>query len=231
MPTPNAIIKTVALLMNDADQSNYNNVNCLPYLNLALDELQELYEQNDIPVTHATSAAIVIPAGIFSIGFDTNPALPSNLIEIVQLWESGQQLDEWIPMDKRDFLPHYLQNQILINQFLIWAWKGGRIEVIPANSPNNLKIDFTCSIFNTPILIKDINVNLPFTNIKTYLEYKTAALCAMFMAENQSRALALDSLGITALSRALAIPIKGQQSIVTRRKPFRYSLKSRNAVY
>jgi hypothetical protein len=228
MPKPSAIITTVAGLMNDPDQTLYTNDAVLPYFNLALQELQELYELNDIPVTNETSALITIKAGIKRVGFDTIPALPSNLIEIKQLWESQSGLNQWVPMDKREFLPHYLEDHITtITMFGVWAWEGGRIQLIPATQPNDLKIDYTCSIFNLPILIKDINVNLPFTNIETYLEYKTAAICAMFIAENETRAMALDSSSGTALGRALGIPIKGMQSVVTRRRPFRASFKRR----
>ena len=73
MPTPNDIIVTVAGLMNDSTQSQYNNTACLPFLNLSLDELQEIYELNGIPVTNETSAAIKISAGIARLGFDTTP--------------------------------------------------------------------------------------------------------------------------------------------------------------
>src|SRR6266853_2858298 len=213
--------------MNDSAQSLYTNTVCLPFLNLSLDELQELYEINGIPVTNETSAAIKIKAGINRLGFDTTPALPSDLIEIQQLWESTSGLNQWTPMIKKEIIPHYLEDNTTISMFLIWAWEHGRVALIAANADNDLKIDYTASLFNTPILIKDINVNLPFTNVKTYLEYKTAALCAMFIAENESRAVALDSLTGTALSRALGIPIKGMQSIVTRRRPFRHSFKHR----
>lgn len=232
MPKPSEIISTVAIgLMNDQEQAVYTNATCLPLLNLALDELQELFELNGIPVTNETSTAIKIKAGIDSVGFDTNPALPSDLIEIQQLWESQSGLNKWTPVDKRDFIPHYLDDNTNVSMFLIWAWKDGRISLVKANQDNDLKIDYTASIFNTPILIKDINVNLPFTNVKTFLEYKTGALCAMFIAENETRATALDSLAGTALSRALGIPIKGMQSINTRRRPFRASFKRRGNVY
>jgi len=231
MPKPSEIITTVAGLMNDPSQTQYTNIVCLPYFNLALDELQETFELNDIPVTHETSASIKIKAGIDRLGHDTNPALPSDLIEIKQLWESPTGINAWIPVTKNEFIPHAIENATLISQFLVWALEKGRIRFTAANSDNDLKIDYIGSIFNTPILIKDINVNLPFTNVKTYLEYKTGALCAMFIAENESRALALDSLTGTALSRALGIPIKGMQSIVTRRRPFRHSFKRRGVSY
>lgn len=232
MPRPSEIITTVAtVLMNDVDQSVYDNTVCLPALNLALNELQELYELNGLPITNETSKSIKIKAGISEIGFDTTPALPSDLIEIQELWESTSGLNQWTHMDKRDVIPHYLEDATTISQFLLWAWEHGRVKLIAANADNDLKIDYVCSLFNTPILIKDINVNLPFTNITTYLEYKTGALCAMFIAENPERAIALDSLAGTALSRALGIPIKGMQSITTRRRPFRASFKRRGTNY
>src|SRR5438132_980928 len=189
MPRPSDIITTVAGLMNDFSQSLYTNATCLPFFNLALDELQEIYELNDIPVTHSTSAAIKIPSGVDRVGFDTTPSLPSNLIEIQQLWESTSGLNKWTPMIKKEFLPNYLKDGTSISMFLIWDQENGRIKLIAANTDIDLKIDYIGSLFKTPILIKDINIDLPFTNIKTYLEYKTAALCAMFIAENESRAL------------------------------------------
>lgn len=229
MPKPSDIISVVSGLMNDSSQSVYTNITCLPFLNLALDELQEIFEQNDIPVTHKTSTAITIKAGINRVGMDTVPALPSDLIEILELWESPSGLNQWTSMTKKEFIPNFLKDGTTISQFILWDLERGRIKLITANANIDLKIDYIASIFNTPIIIKDINVNLPFTNVKTFLEYKTAALCAMFIAENESRALALDSLTGTALSRALGIPVKGMQSVVTRRKPFRYGYKSRGA--
>ncbi len=228
---PSDIITTVAGLMNDSIQAVYTNTVCLPFLNLALDELQEIYELNDIPATNETSAAITIKSGINRIGFDTIPSFPSNLIEIKQLWESTTGLNQWTPMIKKDTIPHYLQDNTKISMFLIWALEHGRVKLIAANADNDIKIDYIGSLFNTPIQIKDINVGLPFINIKTYLDYKVSALCAMFIAENESRAIALDALTGTALTRALGIPIKGLQSVVTRRRPFRHSFKHRGVSY
>ncbi len=237
MPKPSDIITTAATLMNDYTQSVYNNAACLQFFNLALDELQEIFELNGLPVTNETSAAITVksPANVLQltsqVGFDTNPALPSDLIEIQQLWESPVGLNQWTEVVKKEFLPNYMKDGTRISQFLIWALEKGRIKLLAANQDNDLKIDYVASIFNTPILIKDINVNLPFTNVKTYLEYKTAALCAMFIAENPERATSLDSLAGGALSRSIGIPVKGMQSIVTRRRPFRSSYKRRGTVY
>lgn len=231
MPKPSAIITTAAALMNDAEQSVYTNVAVLPYLNLAFNVLQEIFELNNIPVVNKTSTSILIKAGNNKIGFDTTPALPSSLIEIQQLWESQAGQNQWVPMFKQEFISHYLQDNTSINQFLIWAWKEQAIELIAANADNDIKIDYIGSIFNTPILIGNINVNIPIVNIQTFLEFETAALCAIFMAENESRYTVLTGMAGEALGRALGIPIKGMQEILTRRRPFRASFKRRGLLY
>jgi len=218
----------VSSLQNDTAQSVYNNVACLPYLNMALDELQELFEENNVPVTNETSAVINAPAGTTAIGFATVVALPANLIEIRQLWESPEGLDQFLPMTKKDFIPHYLENNTTISQFLIWAWMNQEIRLIAADADNDLKLDYIQSIFATPILIADIDVDIPIKNIKSYLGYKTAALCSMFIGENPERASSLDGQAGTALQRTLGISTKGRQSILTRRRPFRASFKTRS---
>ena len=237
MPVPSDIIGTVSVLMNDYTQSKYNNFSVLPFLNLALSELQEIFELNSIPVTNEESAIITIPFVaspaplIVQVGFDTTPSLPADLIEIQELWESPSGINQWSHVDKKEFLPKFLLDSTQISQFLIWAWEQGRINLIAANQPNDLRLDYTANMFNLPILIQNIGVNLPFTNIGTFLDYKTASLAAFFIAENPERSSALNSLAETALNRSLGIPIKGMQSIVTRRKPFRHSFKHRGTSY
>src|SRR6266849_1624173 len=99
MPIPSDVITIVAGLMNDSSQSLYTNSVCLPFLNLALNELQELFELNGIPITNETSAVITLPAGSAQLGFTTTPALPADLIEIQQLWESPTGLNKWTRID------------------------------------------------------------------------------------------------------------------------------------
>lgn len=228
MPTPASIITTVAALMNDAAQTRYTNTTVLPYLNIALNILQEVFELNSIPITNEhTPGVITIPAAIYNIGLNTTPALPADLIEIQELWESPTGQSQWSTMIKKDFIPHYLENGILVSQFSVWSWEGGLIRLIPANVDIDIKLDYTSSIFATPILLGNINVNLQFTNIETYLQFQTAALCAMFIAENESRFISLSNFAGDALGRSLGIPIKGMQSITTRRLPFRANYKAR----
>jgi len=228
MPSPAEIIDMVASLQNDSAQTRYTDDACLPYLNMALDELQEIFEENNIPVTNEKSSVLVIPAGTTVIAFDTVPALPEDLIEIQKLWESSNGGDNWTPMNKVDFIPNYLTG-VQLALFGVWAWMDNEIHVPAATGDVDLKLDYIKSIFPTPILMENIDQDLgvKFKNIKTYLGYATAALCSMFIGENETRAGALNGLAQVALERALNIPTKGAQAIMTRRRPFRASYKMR----
>lgn len=226
MPKPSEIVSSVASLMNDTAQTLYTNAAVLPYLNLALDDLQEIFQHNNVPVTNEESSIITVPAGIDTIGFGTTPALPSDLVEIQNLWERSSGVIPFIPMTRREFIPRSHEDQS-ITQFLWYAWRDQEIKVIAATAANDIKIDYIQNIFNTPIAIGDIDVNLPIVNVKQYLNYATASLCAMFIAENETRSNHLDALATRALDRELGIPTKGRQSITTRRQPFMASYRRR----
>jgi hypothetical protein len=58
-------------------------------------------------------------------------------------------------------------------------------------------------------------------NAKTALSFRVAGLASEFIGENPTRAESLNSNASNALERALNINIKSEQSIVTRRRPFR----------
>lgn len=226
MPTPDEIMASAAALMNNTERDVYTNEAVLPYFNLAVQELQELFELHNIPVTNSVSAAITVPAGTSVISKTGPVRYPGNLVEIQQLWERPEGNDPWIPMSRKEFLPHYLEGAE-ISQFLVWSWIKEEIHVLPATQDNDLKIDYVSRMVTLPITIEQVNIDLPFSNVKTYLDFKTASLCAMFIGENQSRAQILESEAALAMDRALGIKVKAAQAINTRRRPFRSSYKRR----
>lgn len=225
--TPVEVIDAIAALMNDTQQVTYTDAACLPYLNIAMQDLQEIFQQNNITYTNATSAAITVPAGVTSIRkFGGPPQLPSNLVEIRQLWERPTGNDPYIPMDRKEYLPHNLEGTP-ISQFLIWAWMDDAIKVLAANQVIDLKIDYVANMFNLPITIDMINGVLPFENCKQYLSFRGAALCSQYIGENETRSQILAQDAAIALERVLGIWSKGKQSIATRRRPFRAGFKNR----
>lgn len=229
MPTPAEIINMTASLQNDTNQTIYTDAACLPYLNMALDELQEIFEMNNIPVTNEVSVVMTVPAGTTEIAFvGTTPLLPQNLIEIRKIWESASGINEYVGMSKVEYLPQYLEG-VTYTSFMFWAWIDNAIHLLEATGDIDLKLDYIKSIFSTPILISQIDddLGIKFKNVKSYLGYKTAALCSMYIGENETRATALNMQAEDALFRSLDISLKGKQSMMVRRRPFRAAYKSR----
>jgi hypothetical protein len=221
-----SVINASAALLNDPNKSVYTFAVQLPYLNIAMQELQEIFELNNIPVTDTnTSSAISLVAGSTSVGFAAgSPTLPSDLIEPKIVWQRQTGIDPYVPMTRVDFLPRYISG-ITTNQFINYAWQSQEIRFLPANTNIEIVIDYIRKLF-IPI-VADTDTIL-VVNTQTFLEYRTASLCAQFVMENPSRAQSLDNDAGNALNRSLGIGTKGRQRILVRRRPFRASYKRRS---
>lgn len=229
MATVDLVASTVlaksATLLNDTARTVYTYIAVLPYLQIALQELQEHFELNNIPSTQLSSALINIPAGTTQIIFNGIgvPTLPSDMIEPMQLWEREAGIDPYVPMSRRDYIPHQFEGT-LTSKFSFFIWENNAIKFLPANRNNDVKIDYIKDIFTALV---DENSLINCINGATFLEYRTAALCAEFIERNQSNANALNVYAIMALDRATGIGVKSKQTIHSRRRPFRAAYKKR----
>lgn len=211
-----------ASLLNDTAKAQYSYTVQIPYLNIALAELQELFLENNIPVTNKRSLVLSVPTGTSSIEFGGTPALPTDLVEIQSLGERDTgTTDSFTDMIRVEFLP---MMEVLTTQLIYWSWIGDIIQLLGSTGNRDVKINYIGNIFTDVTAFSDI---LDIIGGKTYLTYKNAALCAMFIGENPERATVLNSQAELALNRALNIPIKGKQAIITRRRPFMASFRDR----
>lgn len=220
--TAGTVMNGAASLLNDSARTVYTYAAQIPYLRIALQELREDFELNSIPVTENRSSVIQINSGVTEIvynaaGTPTNPKLPDDMAEPKQLWERARGIDPYTPMSKVDFLPAYMEG-VQIPQFLIYSWQDQKIKVLSANRNNDIKIDYVKELFQS---IVDENSQINVVNAITALQFRTAGLCAEFIERNQTSADSLNAAAQLALNRAEGIGIKGKQSIVTRRRPFR----------
>lgn len=224
--TASEVMAGAAALMNDSNRTVYTDAALLPYLRIAMDELQEHYQINSIPVTEDVSAVIQVDAGETVIVFNGVgvPSLPDDLVEPLELWERARSTDPFVPMTKKDFLPHYLEGSPT-SQFMFWAWQDNEIRLPEATQNNDVKLDYVKQLF-FPVVDENTSINV--INAKTFLEYRAAALAAEFVERNITSANALNAYAVLAIDRATGIGIKGKQSINTRRRPFRASYKRRN---
>ena len=217
-----------ASLLNDTARTNYTYAAQLPYLQIALQELQEAFELNGIPVTQLTSAVIQINAGVTEIiynaaGTPTAPKLPDDFVEPQQLWERNRGIDPFVPMTRRDYLPHSLEG-VQYNNFLYYVWQDQKISVLPSVQNNDIKIDYIKQLFENLV---DENSLINIVNARTFLEYRTAGLCAEFIERNLTSANALNAYAVLGMDRVTGISSKSKQTIMTRRRPFRSGYKRR----
>lgn len=220
------VMDSSAALLNDRALSNFTYAAQMPYLNMALRELKELCELNNIPVSNKSEIDIEVPAGSTTIEFNAlapEPALPVDLIEPLELYErnSGTTQD-FIPMTRTQFLPTY---NTQVSNLIYWSWLGQKIKLIGATNDIEVRIDYTKDIFPT-IVDKDESIDM--INAQSFLQYRTASLCAEFIGENKERADTLNQYSLLSLDRVLGIGIKGGQSIATRRRPFNQTHKLLN---
>ena len=219
------VMNAAAAALNDVARTVYTYTAQIPHLNTALQELEEEFELNDIPVTAATSAVINVPEGTDEIVFNgvAGESLPDDLIEPQRLWERTEVIDPYYPMTKVDAIPLYMVG-VETSQMIFWVWESQKIKVLAANQDNDIKMEYTRNLF-TPVV--DENSIIGVINAQTFLQYRTAALCAEFIGEDKARAIDLNAFAALAIGRATGIGTKGRQAIVTRRRPFRASYKRR----
>ena len=220
--TAGDVMSAVRSLLNDSAGQYYTNTVQIPYLKIALSELREYLELSNSPVTNYVEAILTIPAGTTLISYITTPALPSDLIEIRQLWYRPTGTGPYVPLRQREFLPHWQDGQDLYS-FLYWAWYDNALHLPASSQINDLKLDYMRQIDN----VVDENSQLSLINGQSFLNYRTAALCARYVKRDKEAADDMDINAQTSLDRTVAIESKGKQAIQTRRRPFRQGYKNR----
>lgn len=225
------VMDKAASLMNDTAKTVYTYAAQMPYLNMALNELEEHFQLNNIPVTNETSVPITIAIGITEVkpfdgvGSGVPPHYPQDLVEIRGLYERlAGSTDPFIEVVKRDFLPHAIDD-VPIDSLQYWIWESQVIKFIGATTPREIKLDYIKTTF--PEVTNQASL-IGVINARTFLFYRTAALCTQFIGENETRAGELNGFAVLALDRVTGIGTKSKQSITTRRRPFMANYKRRS---
>ena len=232
--TAGEVMDKSASLMNDTAKTVYTYAAQIPYLNMALDELQEFFQLNNIPVTNQTSVPITVNVGtkfirpFDGLGSDSgsgDPVYPQDLVEIQGVYErlAGTE-NPFIPVVKREFLPHPIDD-LPTESLQYWIWEDQIIKTVGATTNREVKLDYIKTIFPK---VENQAALLGVINARSFLYYRTAALCSQFIGENPTRAGELNTFASLALDRVTGIGTKARQSIITRRKPFMAAYKRRS---
>jgi hypothetical protein len=228
--TAGQVMDRAAALMNDVDKTVYTYAAQLPYLNMAIDELQEILQENNMSPTNSTATFITVTAGvekIVPVTDTTIPALPQypyDLVEIRNLGErlSGNDEDAFVNMNRKDFLNVRVPTSSLID----WEWNNNEIRFYEggATTDREIKLDYIRQAIQ---LAQNSVAVIGAIGARSYLSFKTASFAARFVGENPTRADELSGLADGALDRLLGIGAKGRQATYTRRRPFRSGYKAR----
>jgi hypothetical protein len=254
--TAGQVMDRVANLLNDPNKTDYTYAVQIPYLNMAIEEFSDLMAEANAPLTNLSSfhmavAPIVVPAGLNYIVYPEyeQPGVPSShwpryhpdMIEIQEVLErphvqkvapppppvGGQGLwAEDAAYGTYRKLPRKEWCEVLprTNSLQYWVYEASFIRFNPATIDMEVVINY---IYQGVPYVANENSLINMVGSRTYLAYKTAAFCAMFIGENESRAAVLEGEAMKAVDRAIAIGNKGKQQIVTRHRPFRAAWKAR----
>lgn len=213
-----------AALMNDPAKTDYTYLAQLPYLNMAIDELVENLEESNSSPTNQTSAIITLPVGknkITPLEHVDTPHYPIDLVEIQEVGErAAGSNDLFIQLGRREFLQVLPANQSL----LYWNWEDQIIKFNPNGALGIREVQLKYVRQAIALATSELSI-IGTINARSFLGYKTAALCSMFIGEDKVRAEVLDDQAGKALDRITNISNKGKQQIMTRHRPFRASYK------
>lgn len=214
------VMDKAAAHLNDVAKTKYTYAIQIPYLNTALQEMELEFALENIPTTDQLSAELTLLAGATTISRSSTPALPTNFIEPIKLYEKTSGQNGYIPIKKvNSLIPN---TGIVRTQFSAYTWNSGRIGFLESSADIDVLIEYTGALF-TPITTSTDAIAAGIA--QTFLEYRTAGLCAKFIDEDDARANELNGYAGLALDKVTGIGAKGRQNLVTRRRPFRGSYR------
>lgn len=216
--TAGEVMDRAAALLNDPAKTQFTYAVMIPYLNVAIDELQEEMELAGLSTTRGYATGYAINAGAVAI---TTP-LPTNMVEFQNLYEkpSGAPSSDYSEIMKVEWLPDVPVG----NALNYWTYQEGQVRFTPANSNRDVKIEYIGAI---QALIAAAGDLITILNSRSFLAYRTAALIARFVGENPSRADQLDAMAIPARDKVIGVGVKANQGMPVRRAPFMAAYKNR----
>jgi len=222
------IMDRVANLLNDPRRTDYTYPVMIPYLNMAIEELSELMEESQNSPSQM-EASYVLPAGTQVLASAESGIgtifYPGDLTEIQEISERpGGSTSGFVKLPRVETLKVFPQS----NSLLYWMWEDQQIKFNPLGANTPIQVLITYLRQGIPYIVNE-NSQITMINSRSYLAYKTAAFCAMFIGENETRAAVLQSEAEKAVERLTNISTKGRQQIMTRHRPFRAGWKARGS--
>lgn len=203
-------IAEAQVLLNDPNGISYTTAKLLPLLNKAYRELQTKLQKAGQPTAKEVTDTITVLAGTTEL--IDGGQLPADLLYPINLYELIN--NNWVKMDETSWEPMIEQT----TRLNVWNWREDSIKLLGATVDVSLRIRYMKGLPSlagptSPILI---------LNSTTFLAARTAAIAALVIGENPTRASALDTDASDAWDDLKMTQVKQRQSRPVRRRTNRY---------
>lgn len=215
------ILDRAAFFLNDVNRSYFTNSVLMNPFMVAYDDLREFLVDNNISLMNETTAAYDISTSQTDIGGPTGPPLPTDFMAPYAVWEKLKgSNDDYTIMEPKNFLP---KTETLVPALRYWQYSNQYIKFIGATTDRNVKIDY---IANNLLVAEDPEAMVSAFNCQSFLAYRTAALAAKYLGENESRSAELNADAGRSIENIVNMDVKSKQNIITRRRPFNQSYRN-----
>jgi len=207
-----------AQVNNDPAMTDYTYAVMMPFLNMAIYELNEHLAEANAPATNDISPPIIVFKGEHKI---TN--LPYYLVNVQELGERTKgDTGTFRSLPRREFA----EASVPSDSLLFWAQQGEQIVFNPNGATVDMEVQLKYIKVSVQVATTHESVIGPVV-ATMYLIYKTGALLAQFIGENETRSTILNEQAELALERIIGIGNKSKQQTMTRHRPFRAGYKMR----
>lgn len=215
MYTAGNVMDLAASLLNDSSKTLFNYNVQLPYLKIAQQELQQSLDLHECQVNLISEYETTVPIG------NEHPSLPSDFFLPISLQERkmGETLESsYVPMNE---VPNVLDLRLdKATTLIYWDYRHNCINFVKGGASQDRQVRL---YYWRQLDVVNINEfsNMPFRGAEPVLEFRTAALCALYIGGNKDRYSLLNMDWGVAEDKLLSLVTKNNQGKRVRRKPFR----------
>lgn len=200
-------------LLNDPSGHLYADDKLLPLMQKAYRELQLKMQLNGLAVMKEKSSVISVTAGVTALS--DGAGLPSDFIYPIELKERlpASTLD-WVLMEELEWEPDVTQTTTL----RYWNFREEQVKFVGATANREVLMKYQKGL--TPITATTTPIQVIGAN--SFLASRTAAIAAMVLGENPTRAEAINGDAAGSLIDLISLLVKQNQGHPIRRRVNRY---------
>jgi len=208
---------TAAVWCHDPNQRTYTTAKLLEMLKQAQRDLQDALILNDNAyLKEKYSSVIDVAANAASI-----VTIPTDFVDPIKLWErpDGGNSDQWQEVD----IVEFIEDETLYPEIRYMQWQDDTMKINPPTTAREVRLFYHSGL----TLVSGPTSVIPEQDWYSYLGFRTAAIAAVVIGENETRGAMLQSEAELALATLLSRGVKDNQAFPTR--PLGYRSRQRRS--